>query len=201
MPQFNDIIYLLPELILLVGAIALLMFGAFNQSAKIATHTGAVAVTAGAHASVMAGAKLHPKAWGIGIAAVILFGLAFIALLFQLNAPENNEILSGLLRIDDFGRLVKLFILAGAAFSLLIGWRWFIRDGSGVFELPVLMIFAVIGMTQMVAANNLVVLFLGLELQNLALYVLASSQRETRRSSEAGLKYFVLGALSSGLLL
>ncbi|MCX8506152.1 MAG: NADH-quinone oxidoreductase subunit NuoN, partial [Alphaproteobacteria bacterium] len=103
--------------------------------------------------------------------------------------------------IDDFGRLIKLFILAGAAFSLLIGWRWLMNDGTGVFEIPVLVIFAVIGMTQMVAANNLVVLFLGLELQNLALYVLASSQRETRRSSEAGLKYFVLGALSSGLLL
>ena len=73
-----------------------------------------------------------------------------------------------------------------------------LRHDLGRFEYPILIIFSVVGMMFMVSANDLMVLYLGLELQSLALYVVASIRRESLKSTEAGMKYFVLGALSSG---
>ena len=75
------------------------------------------------------------------------------------------------------------------------------RDGSERFEYPVLILLATVGMMMMISANNLIALYMGLELQSLALYVVAAINRDSARASEAGLKYFVLGALSSGMLL
>src|SRR3546814_12169350 len=75
------------------------------------------------------------------------------------------------------------------------------REGMARFEYPLLIVFATVGMLLMISANDLIALYLGLELQNLSLYVLAAFQRDSVRSTEAGLKYFVLSALSSGLLL
>lgn len=196
MLHLRDIIYLLPELILGLGAIVLLIAGVMMNKAG--------AETASANGAASTGGKIAligRKNWLIGGGAVAVLGLALLSVIVQSHFPDNNQIMGGFLRIDAFGRVVKLFILAAAALAVLIGWRWLLRQGIGVFELPILMLFAVVGMCQMVAANNFIVLFLGLELQNLALYVLAASGRDNRRSSEAGLKYFVLGALSSGLLL
>ncbi|MDI9349317.1 MAG: NADH-quinone oxidoreductase subunit NuoN [Candidatus Symbiobacter sp.] len=200
MPHLHDIIYLLPEIILLLGALSLLMIGAFMRGEKIAPLAGGGGVKTTMKDEATIAVAANRKNWLLAGGAMLVIALALMASLPQ-TVPDGNEILSGMLRIDRFGHAVKIFILIGTGFSLLVGWRWLMRAKAAMFELPVLMLFAVIGMTQMVAANNLIVLFLGLELQNLALYVLASSQRESRRSSEAGLKYFVLGALSSGLLL
>ena len=103
--------------------------------------------------------------------------------------------------IDGFGRFFKLLVLAGSAFALILTFDFMRRAKSMNFELPVLILFATAGMMMMVQAGDLISLYIGLELQSLALYVVAAIRRDDVRSSEAGLKYFVLGALSSGMLL
>ena len=94
-----------------------------------------------------------------------------------------------------------MLILAGAALSLILALDWNRSQGIARFEYPVLVLFATVGMMVMASASNLMTLYLGLELQSLALYVLAAFARDDLRSSEAGLKYFVLSGLASGLLL
>lgn len=103
--------------------------------------------------------------------------------------------------VDPFAGFVKILILAGAAMALILSLDYNRRQGIARFEFPVLMAFSVVGMMVMVSASNLMTLYLGLELQSLPLYVLAAFARDDVRSSEAGLKYFVLSALASGLLL
>ena len=102
---------------------------------------------------------------------------------------------------DAFASFVKILILAGAALALILSLDYNRQHHIARFEYPVLMVLSVVGMMAMVSAANLMTLYLGLELQSLALYVLAAFARDELRSSEAGLKYFVLGALASGLLL
>jgi len=102
---------------------------------------------------------------------------------------------------DAFATFNKELILLGAALSLIMSLDWNRSQGIGRFEFPVLVLFATVGMMIMASASNMMTLYLGLELQSLALYVLAAFARDDLRSSEAGLKYFVLGALASGLLL
>src|SRR5690606_28851103 len=103
--------------------------------------------------------------------------------------------------VDAFARLLKLLILGGAAIAVLLA----LDDLSDIrlmrFEYSVLILLSVVGMLVMVSAGDLITLYLGLELQSLAAYVLAAYRRDQVRSSEAGLKYFVLGALASGMLL
>lgn len=103
--------------------------------------------------------------------------------------------------VDGFSQFAKLLILLGGALALILSLEFNRNQGIARFEFPVLMLMSVIGMMIMVSASNMMTLYLGLELQSLALYVLAASARDDLRSSEAGLKYFVLGALASGLLL
>ncbi len=102
---------------------------------------------------------------------------------------------------DDFAVFAKMLAVLGALLSLVISRSYDEREDMDRFEYPVLVLFATLGMMMMISANDLIALYLGLELQSLALYVLAAFRRDSMRSSEAGLKYFVLGALSSGLLL
>jgi len=102
---------------------------------------------------------------------------------------------------DGFARFAKVVLLWGAAALLLISDEYLERTGLLNYEYPVLVALSVVGMMIMVSAHDLMVLYLGLELQSLALYVIASYRRDSVRSTEAGLKYFVLGALSSGMLL
>ncbi|MHA3980286.1 NADH-quinone oxidoreductase subunit NuoN [Halovulum sp. GXIMD14794] len=102
---------------------------------------------------------------------------------------------------DGFARFAKVVLLWGAAALLLISDDYLERTGLLNYEYPVLVALSVVGMMVMVSAHDLMVLYLGLELQSLALYVIASYRRDSVRSTEAGLKYFVLGALSSGMLL
>jgi NADH-quinone oxidoreductase subunit N len=103
--------------------------------------------------------------------------------------------------VDDFAIFAKILLLAGAALALILAVPYNLREGITQFEFPILIMFAVLGMMMMVSANDLMTLYLGIELQSLALYVVAAIRRDNLRSSEAGLKYFVLGALSSGILL
>jgi NADH-quinone oxidoreductase subunit N len=102
---------------------------------------------------------------------------------------------------DPFSAFNQILILAGAALSTILALDWNRTQGIARFELPVLMLFSTVGMMIMASASNLMTLYLGLELMSLALYVLAASARDDLRSSEAGLKYFVLSSLASGLLL
>ena len=102
---------------------------------------------------------------------------------------------------NEFTDFMKLLILAGSALAIVMSRSYMERENVWRFEYPVLILLATTGMMMMVSAYDLIALYLGLELQSLALYVIAAFQRDTVRSSEAGLKYFVLGALSSGMLL
>ena len=103
--------------------------------------------------------------------------------------------------VDPFARMLKLLTLTGAAVALLMSVDYWRGTGGVKFEFPVLVLFATTGMMMMISANDLIALYVGLELQSLALYVVAAFRRDSARSAEAGLKYFVLGALSSGMLL
>ena len=116
-------------------------------------------------------------------------------------ATLNATAFAGAFVEDNFARFAKILILLGAALSLALAHGFFAREKIGRFEFPVLVIFATLGMSLMVSASSFLALYMGLELQSLALYVLAAFDRDSTRSSEAGLKYFVLGSLSSGLLL
>jgi NADH-quinone oxidoreductase subunit N len=130
--------------------------------------------------------------------AIILLVLAGI---FVAGGEGTTTLFHNSFIVDPFARALKLLTLAGAAVALLMSIDYW-RGGGGVkFEFPVLVLLATTGMLMMISANDLIALYVGLELQSLALYVVAAFQRDSARSSEAGLKYFVLGALSSGMLL
>src|SRR5687768_17445068 len=107
----------------------------------------------------------------------------------------------GMYIADPFAAFSKILIYVAAAASLVAAIGWFGRDGDYRAEYPVLILLSAVGMGMMVSAGDLLTLYVGLELQSLAAYVLASFQRRDNRSAEAGLKYFVLGALASGILL
>jgi len=102
---------------------------------------------------------------------------------------------------DGFSAFMKLLALAAAALSLLLALDWNQKEGLARFEFPVLVLFATVGMMAMISANDLMSLYLGLELLSLPLYVLAAFDRDNPRPAEAGLKYFILGSLASGMLL
>ncbi|KRB44559.1 NADH-quinone oxidoreductase subunit NuoN [Phenylobacterium sp. Root700] len=108
---------------------------------------------------------------------------------------------SGGMISDQASAFAKVAIYAASAIAIPLGQKWFERKAIRNFEFPILILLAALGMGMMVSAGDLISLYIGVELQSLALYVLAAMHREDAKASEAGLKYFVLGALSSGLLL
>ena len=166
-----DLLVLLPEIILAIGAMALLLTGAIG------------------------GEKTAPVvSWG-AIALLIVAGAAVV------TGPDNAHAFHNAFVADGFSRFAKVLILSGAALSILLADEFFATINLSRFELPVLMVLATLGMMLMVSSASFLSLYMGLELQSLALYVLASFNRDHLRSTEAGLKYFVLGALSSGMLL
>lgn len=170
--QHADAAAALPEIVLAVLAMALLMFGVFRKG------DNADQVTIGAVISLALVAAL--VIWGGGGKAQA-FGGAFV--------------------VDTFGRVMKVLMLFGSAVAIILSVHFMKRDRSQRFEYPVLIMLSAVGMMMMISANNLIALYMGLELQSLALYVVAAINRDSARASEAGLKYFVLGALSSGMLL
>ena len=167
----TDLMVLLPELILAVGAMALLLTGAIQ------------------------GEKSAPLVSWSAIALLAVAGVAVVM------GPSNAHAFHNAFVADGFSRFAKVLILIGAALSILLADEFFSTTNLSRFELPVLMLLSTLGMMLMVSASSFLSLYMGLELQSLALYVLASFNRDHLRSTEAGLKYFVLGALSSGMLL
>jgi NADH-quinone oxidoreductase subunit N len=140
-----------------------------------------------------------------GLAPALTTGTALVfvvmALYIGIGADGTRVAFGGMFVDDAFARFAKITILLSAAAVLLIGRDYMEKADILRFEYPVLVTLAVIGMMVMVSAGDLIALYMGLELQSLALYVIASLRRDSVRSTEAGLKYFILGALSSGLLL
>ena len=120
----------------------------------------------------------------------------------MLDQPAGRQTLfDGGFVVDGFARFMKVLTFVASAGALLLSFDYMRETRSQKFEYPVLVLLATAGMGMMISANDLIALYLGLELQSLALYVVAAIRRDDVRSSEAGLKYFVLGALSSGMLL
>jgi NADH-quinone oxidoreductase subunit N len=128
--------------------------------------------------------------------------LVFLALAaaFTFSAPDGF-MFGGLLKIGMFTRYADLLVYLAAGAALILSLDYNRREAIARFEFPILVLFAVLGMIVMISAADLMTLYVGFELQSLALYILAASARDSVRSTEAGLKYFVLGALASGLLI
>ncbi len=168
----HDFMMIAPELVLTAGALIVLMIAAF----------------AGDTASRISN-------W----IAVATLALAAIAL--RTVTGEGGLAFSGTFQADAFSHFAKIVIYAASAVSILIAPRFFSSDGPMRAEYAALILFASVGMGIMVSATDLISLYIGLELNSLAAYVLASFMRKDDRSTEAGLKYFVLGALASGILL
>ena len=172
MNQLPNFIHILPELFIAGIAMVLLIYGAFVGESSVRQISWASVATL-----ILAGALLSfgPEA------RTTVFGSQFV--------------------IDEFAQFMKWLVLLGSALAVVMSLRYNVRAGMARFEYPVLILFAVLGMLMMISANDLIALYVGLELQSLSLYVIAAFRRDSVRSSEAGLKYFVLGALSSGMLL
>ncbi len=161
----------LPEIFMALSGIVLLMIGVFRNEDST-----------------------QLLSWlGVAVMAVTAF--------LVLRGPESAVTFSNLFIVNGFTSFAKILCLIGAALTMLMINSWAQAAKTARFELPVLVLFATLGMMMMVSANDLISLYLGLELQSLSLYVLAAYHRDNVRSTEAGVKYFVLGALASGLLL
>ncbi|MEM9369689.1 MAG: NADH-quinone oxidoreductase subunit NuoN [Pseudomonadota bacterium] len=169
----GDYAIVLPEIIMAVGAMALLMFGVYGGEERQARTVS--------HASS-------------GL-------MAIVGLLIMTDTTGKQVAFDGAFVVDAYASYAKVLILFSSAVMLTLGQSYLERRGILKFEYPVLIVLAVLGMMMMVSSGGLISLYMGLELQSLALYVVAAFNRDSARSTEAGLKYFVLGALSSGLLL
>jgi NADH-quinone oxidoreductase subunit N len=130
------------------------------------------------------------------VSAAVLVSAAVAAVI----APLGRAFLGGLI-VDKAAAFAEVIIYLASAVAIVLGERWFARRGIKRFEYPVLVIIAALGMGMMCRAGDLISLFVAIELQSLPLYILAAFSRDDGKSAEAGLKYFVLGALSSGILL
>ncbi len=133
--------------------------------------------------------------------SVLVLGITALGVIAATPDDGATIIFAGMFVTDSFAVFVKVLVIAASAFAIVLSIRFNEREGIARFEYPVLILLATLGMLLMVSANDLISLYVGLELQSLALYVVASFRRDSLRSTEAGLKYFVLGALSSGMLL
>ncbi|HYI49154.1 MAG TPA: NADH-quinone oxidoreductase subunit NuoN, partial [Allosphingosinicella sp.] len=139
---------------------------------------------------------------GAGATTWIAVALLIGATVALVGAPSSSgPVFGGLIAADWFGAFGKAMIFPAAAVSIILAHGWFERGTEHGAEYPVLILLSCVGMAVMVSATNLITLYVGLELQSLSAYVLASYRRTDDRSAEAGLKYFVLGALASGILL
>ncbi len=131
--------------------------------------------------------------------AVLVLGLTLLLVLDDLGGTRRA--FGDIFIVDAFAQFMKVLVLIGSSFAVVMSLGYIEREKIARFEYPILILFATLGMMMMISANDLISLYLGLELQSLSLYVIAAFRRDSTRSTEAGLKYFVLGALSSGMLL
>jgi NADH-quinone oxidoreductase subunit N len=163
----------LPEIVVICAAMALLMYGVFRP-------------------------ETQGNAAAVGWFAIVVLAVAIVLILQQ---SGTETLFEASFVVDVFARFMKVLTLVGAMGALVLAFNEFEAEGQLKFEYPVLVLLATAGMMMMISASDLISLYIGLELQSLALYVVAAFRRDSLRSSEAGLKYFVLGALSSGMLL
>jgi NADH-quinone oxidoreductase subunit N len=161
----------LPELILAVGALALLMLGVFM------------------------GDKSFRLVSGLAVALIVVAGLWMVLWV------GDGQAYGGVFLSDPFTRFMKVLALIGSGTAIVMSMNNPAANHLDKPEFPVLLLLATVGMLLLISANDLIAVYLGLELMSLALYVVAAINRDSLRSTEAGLKYFVLGALSSGMLL
>ena len=170
--QLPNLIPLLPEFVLGIGAMALLLVGVYRPA-----DTGRF----------------------IDGAAIVLLALAGVIL--AMLPPGKLVTFGGSFIVDEFARFLKILALLGSAAAIVMSIDYAKREGQERFEYSVLILLSTLGMLMLISAADLIALYLGLELMSLPLYVVAASHRSSLRATEAGLKYFVLGALSSGMLL
>ena len=161
-----------PELVLALGIVVLLLVGALRGEKSM---------------------------WLITEGSLAVVGVALIAI-FAGHRPEGITFYGAFID-DDFARFMKALALIGTLATLVLSIDFMRAHKIGGFEYPVLLMMATLGMMLLISANDFIALYLGLEMMSLALYVVAAYRRDDLRASEAGLKYFVLGALSSGMLL
>ena len=159
-----------------------------------------ILLAAGALALVLIGAFRGEKSFGL-INTLAFLLLALVGVLIATQDAATVSAFNGAFISDSFGRFMKIAVLVGSAVTLMISGDYLKATGSQQFEFPILVALSTLGMLLMISAGDLIALYLGLELSSLALYVVASFNRDSVKSTEAGLKYFVLGALSSGMLL
>ena len=168
----NDLLLIIPQLFLLFSAIILLMLGSFTKKNS---------------------AKIV-----VYFSVLTLFLVTFLEILmpWDIHVIFNNSLVE-----NGFSRFVKSIIFMSSAFVIILSSKWLIRYDEKAFEYPILILFSSLGMSLMISANDLITLYLAIELQSLPLYVMAAFKRDSVESGEAGIKYFVLGALSSSLFL
>jgi NADH-quinone oxidoreductase subunit N len=164
-----------PEIFLALASMALLLYGAFRGDKAT-----------------------HAVSW---LAVLCLAITAVLAVSDLPREPGGTRLFADMFVVSVYTNFVKVLVLAASALALILSLDHNRREGMARFEYPVLVLLATLGMMMMVSAGDLIALYVGLELQSLALYVVAAFRRDSLRSTEAGLKYFVLGALSSGMLL
>jgi len=174
-----ELIPAFPELFLAVIGMSLLMLGVFRKADGPDSERQTAELVSWLTLIVFALTILLAVSFSSG--RILIFGNMFVS--------------------DPFSVFCKALVLIAAGGTLVIAQGFLVRQNMARFEFPILVMFAVLGMLMMVSANDLISLYLGLEMQSLSLYVIAAFQRDDQRSTEAGLKYFVLGALASGMLL
>ena len=168
----NDLLLIIPQFFLLFSAIILLMLGSFTKKNS---------------------AKII-----VYFSVLTLFLVTFLEIFmpWDIHVIFNNSLVE-----NGFSRFVKSIIFMSSAFVIILSSKWLIRYDEKAFEYPILILFSSLGMSLMISANDLITLYLAIELQSLPLYVMAAFKRDSVESGEAGIKYFVLGALSSSLFL
>ena len=179
MADLPNVVPALPELFLALVIMALLMFGVFQKGGA---------------------ADLDAKTTRL-ISYLSIIALVLALLLVSTLSGGRLMTFSNMFVSDPFAVFCKVLVLIGSALSIIISVSYVERHNMARFEYSILIVFATLGMMMMISANDLIALFIGLEMQSLSLYVMAAFRRDNMRSTEAGLKYFVLGAVATGMLL
>lgn len=172
MSSENDFLYILPELVLIIGALIALLIAGYKGKKSV------------------------------GFVANFAIGLMVIAgIISYMLSGDVTRVFNGLLINDNYSVFMKILTLFGGAATLLMIKNFLQSRKLDQPEFIVLLMFAIVGMMFMISANNMLTLYLGIEMQSLSLYILAAFNRSSTKATESGLKYFILGALSSGMLL
>ena len=165
-------IFFVPEVSLAILAIACLMYGLFSKNNSFNKATNFATLS-----------------------------LIFVSFLVYFDFTTNFALFENFFSNTTFTKFFKILTILGAAASLIISKDYFIDTKISRFEIPTLLLFSTLGMMLMISSKNLMMMYLAIELQSLSLYVVASIKRNSLESAESGVKYFILGALSSGILL